>query len=159
MSEDALIGKVNIEKSTYKWEIDNISDIFNASENSKPKLSPKFEVMIGTHSTEWQISLYAKGNKPRNKEYLSLFIRYFSDVNIYVKSYIAIIDLNKIVHGENLNYRLFHKGSSVGFSRFVKQDLLFGGMQLSKDKLIILYEIVFDKAIIYLKKIEHLNDG
>ena len=81
--------------------------------------------------------------------FLSLYIKYFSDVDAYVNVSFKIMNKeNKVAEENSSNYILVLKNQKVGFPRFMKHNFLFRKEKdiLVDDKLSIICDIVLDKV-------------
>ena len=73
------------EKCKFYWTINNFSEVYEASQILNYIESPKFKVRIQyDFVTEWQLLFYPKGDGENNNKWMSLTIRYLSDVDAYV---------------------------------------------------------------------------
>ena len=138
----------------FEFVVDNFTEIFQKCSNTD-KIIFNFDVIINSETTKWQLSLYPKGNMEKNKEYMSLFLKYLSGTsNTYINAemYIANSDKDSFKH-----YQLYQIGYSFGFPTFVQHRCIFDNKEkvLSEDKLTVCCTMFLDKTKSYSDKIRN----
>ena len=157
MSDEYLVvGEGNPETATFKWVINNFSELLRTCERYKAIRSPTFLVTVNNQITEWSLSLYPRGKKISKENNMSLYAECLSNVDSYVKMTfkIDVRDIKKS-HEISIDYHLIRKGTVYGKRHLSKESIFGEKCDLNNlDSLIIFLELSLGKTKVYYEKIE-----
>ena len=161
MSVDSYNSDFEVIKklTEYEFVVHNFSETFEKC-STLEVIRFDFDVIINGEITKWQFLLHLKGNKEKNKQFVSFCLKNLSSNDAYIQ-----VHLHALRHEEKPqyigcypHYKLFQKNTEHAFDDFMlPQKVLFDRKQefLSENKLTICVKMFLFKTKPYSDKMRN----
>lgn len=144
MTSGNSVRESNRNVLTYKWKVNNYSDYNIVGQCLS---SPRFSITNSMNSVQWRLNLYPNGTQYAYKDYLSIFLEYFSEINVTARVKISILDVeqNIAVFERTFIQEQFRKGlEPCGDKKFISRSFFnnCSSRVLENDTITILCKII-----------------